>query len=154
MRQLIFNSARSNGGNGCIGLEEHSDIMMASDESEAQRRSGVQGQRICVISGKFLPTYAHVRVDEDSGQIGLLFDAPARQDASLPGSDVVSTNKDLSSVTSPQWYGSELLSRIYEVKPGDLEFGLGCPFAIKEADLTECRYHLPLSPETTHGARP
>src|SRR5262245_17061900 len=105
----------------------------------------VQGQRICLISGKFLPTYAQVRVDEESGQIGLLFDAPATQNASLEqsGSDVVSTNKHLPSVSALHWYGPELLSKIYEVKPGDLEFGLGCPLAIKEADLPEYHYRLP-----------
>ena len=115
----------------------------------------VQGQRICVISGKFLPTYAHVRVDEQSGQIGLLFDTPAAQNPNqeLGSSDVVSTNKHLSPVASLQWYGPELLHRIYEVKPRDLEFGLGCPFAIKEADLTDCSRHSPPSPEANHGMR-
>jgi hypothetical protein len=114
----------------------------------------VHGQRICVITGKFLPAYAHVQVDERSGQIGLLFDALSTQGASAEpcGSEVVSTNKDLPT-TSLQWYGPELLGKIYEVKPNDLEFGLGCPLAIKEADLTECRYCLPVV-EASRGARP
>src|SRR5690242_5602049 len=105
----------------------------------------LEGQRICVISGKFLPTYAQVRVDEQSGEIGLLFDAPPTQDTNpgQGGSDVVSTNKHLPSMAVLQWYDRELLSRIYEVKPGDLEFGLGCPFAIKEADLPACHQRLP-----------
>jgi hypothetical protein len=115
----------------------------------------LEGQRLCVISGKFLPTYAHVRVDEQSGQIALLFDAPTAPNANLEqgGSDVVSTNKNLPPIASLQWYGPELLSQIYEVKPSDLEFGLGCPFAIKEADLTKCSYQSPPSPEANQGMR-
>ena len=116
----------------------------------------VHGQRICVISGKFLPTYAQVQVGEESGQIGLLFDTPAAPDTNPESggrSDVVSTNKHLPPLASLQWYGPELLSRIYEVRPGDLEFGLGCPFAIKEADLTECSRHSPPPPEANQGMR-
>lgn len=114
----------------------------------------VHGQRICVITGKFLPTYAHVQVDEESGQIGLLFDAltTPRAGSEQSGGDVVSTNKDLPTA-SLQWYSPELLARIYEVKPNDLEFGLGCPLAIKEADLTECRYCLPTAVEARRDAR-
>jgi hypothetical protein len=105
----------------------------------------IHGQRICVITGKFLPTYANVQVNEESGQIGLLFNAqPADSAGAEPAvTEVVSTNKDVPSLASVQWYRPELLNRIYEVKPSDLEFGLGCPFAIKESDLTECSYQSP-----------
>ena len=101
----------------------------------------VQGQRICVISGKFLPIYAQVQVDENSGQIGLLFDERPAQDhtSGKSGGDVVSSNRELTSLASLHWHRPELLSRIYEVKPGDLEFGLGCPLAVKEEDLSESR---------------
>lgn len=101
----------------------------------------IQGQRICVITGRFLPTYAQVQVDEQSGQIGFLFDArPTRGSSSEPcAGDVVSTNQDVASLASLHWYRPELLSKIYDVKPGDLEFGLGCPLAVKEEDLAEFR---------------
>ena len=101
----------------------------------------VEDQRICVITGKYLPTYAHVRVDQDSGQIGLLFDARPRPESGREpcGCDVVSSHSDLNSLASLHWYSSELLNRIYEVKPTDLEFGLGCPLAVKEDDLAEFR---------------
>ena len=100
----------------------------------------VQEQRICVITGKFLPTYARVRVDEETGQIGLLFDVRPCPDANREqsGSDVVSTQQE-HSLASLHWYSPELLSRIYEVRPSDHEFGLGCPLAVKEEDLTEFR---------------
>ena len=137
-------------------MDEHIAALIESNTLMNLLPKNVQGQRICVISGKFLPTYAHVRVDEQSGQIGLLFDASSAHDTTLEQGrcDVVSTNKDLPSLESLQWYDPELLSRIYEVKPGNLEFGLGCPFAVKEADLTEYRYHLPPPEEARTSARP
>ena len=109
----------------------------------------VQDRRICVITGKFLPTYAHVRVDE-SGHIGLLFDSRAAQAGRLdePGCDVVSSNENLPLFASLHWHRPELLRRIYEVKPGDLEFGLGCPLAVKEEDLAEFRQFVCNCPPT------
>ena len=127
---------------------ERSSIMNLQPED-------IHGQRICIITGKFLPTYANVQVNEQSGQIGLLFSPqPAHgSNAEQSATEVVSTNKDLASLSSLHWYSPELLQRIYEVKPSDLEFGLGCPFAIKEADLSECSYHSPPLAEPNQDMR-
>lgn len=117
----------------------------------------IQGQRICVITGKFLPTYACVQVDEQTGQIGFLFDVRPTPGASSEsfGGDVVSTNQDVPSLASLHWYRPELLSKIYEVKANDLEFGLGCPLAVKEADLAEFRlFAYKFTPAQTSASAP